>query len=117
MQFFIFQTTPSLPQAQQFYKFLQKLKEDHQSFQIYFEACKFNRQNVSLFQKNLIVISLMRSAIAIFSLCNVTYEYREECFEYLFDDICVPWNITKNCLVKKISLNEHQCAIYDCSVS
>jgi hypothetical protein len=49
-------------------------------------------------------------------VCATKFEYRGECIEFVFNDICVPWNTT-NCAIKQISFSEHHCLIYNCSVS
>jgi len=48
-------------------------------------------------------------------ICSVHFEFREECFEFVYNDICVPWN-TLNCEIARVSFQEHHCPVFDCSV-
>jgi|GEM_PF-5879169 len=48
-------------------------------------------------------------------VCSLSIEFKDVCIDYVYNDICVPWNTT-NCQIRQISFGE-QCLFYNCSVS
>jgi hypothetical protein len=75
---------------------------------------------LQLFKTCFVVISLIAivscSQNSYRDVCSLNFEFRQECVEYFYNDICVPWNVS-NCVIERISIGEHHCPIYDCSVS
>ncbi len=65
---------------------------------------------------NLVMSPIVMATVSYQDVCDISFEYREECVEFIFSDTCVPWNTT-NCQIKHMTFSEHHCWIYDCSVS